>query len=109
MEPVGVTLTQQQAMLLLPLLQQIASDSQPTSGMSLTPSTSPNNSSTSSNGSVSPPFFVPKLTDHGYSTDGSESACKYSAEELFQSKSKNSKSSDAHNFCHVSLNIKIIV
>ena len=101
MEPVGVTLTQQQAMLLLPLLQQIASGSP--QGMA-SPSGSTTSSSSSSGGTSSPPFFVPKrTTDHGYSTDGSESACKYSVDELFQTKMKNSKSSDAHNFSHVSL------
>jgi hypothetical protein len=98
MESVGVTLTQQQAMLLLPLLQQIASGSP--QGIS---SPCGSTSSSSSGSTTSPPFFVPKPTDHGYSTDVSESANKYSADELFQTKSKNSKSSDAHNFSHVSL------
>ena len=108
MESVGVTLTQQQAMLLLPLLQQIASGGQPTPGLGMTPSTSPSLASSSSSSGSSPPFFVPKRGDHEYSTEGSESACRYSADELFQSKNKNGKSSDAHNFCHVSLPYRVM-
>ena len=100
-------LTPQQAAILLPLLQQIANGNQPVSSPS--PGTSGQSSSSSSGNS--PPFFVPAAVslssreNSGYSTDGSESVCKFSSDELFERKRKNSKSSSAHSFCHVSLHV----
>ena len=102
-------ITQQQARLLLPLLQQIASSGTP--GPSCE---SPSGSSGSSFGSSnSSPLFYPTPPRipvagtgsgqvGGYSTDESEGAGRYSSDELFQSKKKNSKSSSAHSYCHVS-------
>ena len=102
-------ITPQQAALLLPLLQQIANGNQPMSSPS--PGASGQSSSGCSSSGSSPPFFVPapavvslsSRENSGYSTDGSKSVCKFSSDELFQRKRKNSKSSSAHSFCHISL------
>ena len=86
-------------------LQQIASSG--TSGPSP-------GSSGSSFGSSDSPLFYP-TPPHipvagtgsgqvgGHSTDESEGAGRHSSDELFQSKKKNSKSSSAHSYCHVSM------
>lgn len=100
-------ITQQQAMMLLPLLQQIASGTSPTSAngatISATPSPSTSSASGLSSASNGSPFFVPVHKDHGYSTDGSEkSACRYSSDDLYKTKKGNCKSTEAHSYCHVS-------
>ena len=104
-------ITPQQARVLLPLLQQIASGESTVDHVEKTPPGYTAGSSCSSGSSSSSPLFYPTPTramatsirqGSGYSTDESESACKYSSDELFQSKARNGKSSAAHSFCHVS-------
>ena len=88
------TITQQQARLLLPLLQQIANINSGNPGPSC--ETSPSGSCSLSGSSNSSPVFYPTLTRataagsgqvNGYSTDEND-ACKYSSDELFQPKKK---------------------
>ena len=106
-----VAITQQQARLLLPLLQQIASSGTPGPLSCETTSGSCSQSGSSYGSSNSSPLFYPTPTrmaapgsgHGGYSTDESESACRYSSDELFHSKKKNNKSSSAHSYCHVSM------
>ena len=99
-----VCLTQQQAVMLLPLIQQIAAGSVGVQlqSQSSTPSRDASSSASCSNNSS--PFFTPPpisvkpqatVSASGYSTDTSEASCKFSSDELFTSKRRNSKSSDA--------------
>ena len=112
-----VCLTQQQAVMLLPLIQQIAAGSggAQLQSQSSTPSRDASSSTSCSNNSS--PFFTPPpisvkpqatVSASGYSTDTSEASCKFSSDELFTSKRRNSKSSDAHSFMHVSYYLKIL-
>ena len=108
MLPNTVTITQQQARLLLPLLQQIANSDSPGPSHSSPCGSCSQSGSSCGSSSSSPPFF-PTPTRMaatgsgqvgGYSTDESETACRYSSDELFQT--KNTKSSSAHSYFHVS-------
>ena len=112
----NVAITQQQAHLLLPLLQQIANSGSP-GPSNETPSRSCSQSGSSYGSNCSSPLFYPIPTRMagtgsgqvgGYSTDESESACRYSSDELFKSKKKNSNSSSAHSYLHVSVKLNIM-
>ena len=93
-----VGISQQQALTLLPLLQKIAE------GAQVPQVSTPSRSSSGSSPVFSPPppnvYNIASAS--GYSTDTSENACRYSSDELFQTKPRNSKSPFAHTYCHVS-------
>ena len=103
----GFSISQEEALRLLPVLQVIASGSPTSTRQPSTPSTG----SVSSYSAGSSPFFVPIATGLpkqpqvpagcGYTTDSSD-VCRYSSDDLLQTKAKNSKSPIAHNYCHVS-------
>lgn len=102
---VDIHITQQEANLLLPLLKQVAEGKTnlPSASLGSTPSSSYSSSTTSSVGS-SPAFVVQGGTGGdvgGYGTDTDGSECRYSSEELFQRKERNSRSPSAHSYCHV--------
>ena len=100
-------ITQQQASLLLPLLQQVAE------GRTSQTCSTPGSSSGASN-SGSPPLMSPCASNGasysdfgsggGYSSGGggySSGGGGYSSDDLFQKKERNSKSPAAHSYCHV--------
>ena len=96
-------LSQEQASVLLPVLTQL-STSQLLKG---TPGTShESNSSRSSSSPESEHYWVPKAVStpsRSMSDSGSSGVDQFSLDELFSGKKKNAKSSDAHNFLHVSV------
>ena len=123
-DSVNVTLSHQQAAMLILLLQHITNDPWPvTSGLMsvgsphggcLAIDTSPSCSSStgprsSGSSSVFSPGAVQRLPGHStmefswYATDASESSCRYSSDDLFQVKPRNRKASSAHSFCHVGI------
>lgn len=94
-----ICITQQQANLLLPLLKQISErGSSGLQGLG-TPISTP--SSSGSSQFVSPVASKDGDLESDYGADLSDSSCRYSCDELFQPKKKNSKSSSAHSYCHV--------
>lgn len=109
----GVTLTAEQAKLLIPILQQIAgSESSGRRTETPTQHGTPGSSSASSSGGgqfgachrLSPYVFT---NDSAFSTSASETegGCRYDVEELFHKKKKNTKSTEAQSYVLVSLHI----
>ena len=93
----GVTLTPEQAAMLLPLIQQIAA------GQNCTPGSPSSSSTSSSPGSRLCNPFVPLASPPSVFSDGESSG--FSAVELLRKKGKSTKSSDAQTHLLVSFAI----
>ena len=110
-ETISLELTQDQAALLVPILQQLAQNaatpqknlpSTMLTRRALSPVGSPLSSPSgpSSIGSpLSPSFASSSVTSEGSEV---ESSCSYSSVDLFKKKAKNTKSTEAQNYLHVS-------
>ena len=103
------SITQQQAVALLPLLQKIANSASEKGEKEVELSgenravgckVDCGNGSTKSTAAVHRSTEIGDLNSSGSST--SKRSRKYSCEELYKKKPKFSKASEAHSFCHVS-------